>query len=377
MKNSENFIVKETDQPGVLKDFIRLPYRLYRDNPHWVPPLLSEEKRMLNKKLNPFLKKNPVVMYVCYRGRTPVGRIAGIINQNHNSIHKDKAAFFGFFESIRDDSVAEQLFRAVSHWVKNKGADALRGPTNFSLNDVSGLLIDGFDEPPFILMPYNFSYYEELYRKNGFDIAMRFFAYDVTHDTVQFPSLLDKLAKRLKENEITIRTIDFKELERDSKIIVDIFNSTWHENWGFIPISFEEALEDFRKVKLFAKKDLIFIAEHKGQPVGFSLSLPDIHQAIKSFNGRLLPFNWIKLIRNLKKINQIRVVLMGVRKEFRSKGIDLMFYKKIMENSLRYNYHRAELSWILENNRMMNRVLDHINAKKNKTYAIFEKKIDD
>ena len=119
MKSSDNLIVKEANPPGILKDFIRLPYRLYRDNPHWVPPLLSEEKRMFNKKLSPFLKKNPVVLYVCYRDKTPVGRIAGIINQNHNNIHKDKAAFFGFFESIRDDSVAEQLFRAVSHWVKN------------------------------------------------------------------------------------------------------------------------------------------------------------------------------------------------------------------------------------------------------------------
>jgi hypothetical protein len=205
---------------------------------------------------------------------------------------------------------------------------------------------------------------------------MRFFAYIVTDDTIKFPAFLSRLNGRLHANDIQIRTIDFKNVERDFKIVVDVFNQAWRENWGFTPISFEEALEDFQKVKAFAKPDLIFIAEHKGEPAGFALALPDINQALRPLKGKLLPFNWIKLLRGMKKINQIRVVLMGVLKKHRNRGIDLMFYKKIVDNSYRHRYHRAELSWILENNRMMNRVLEHINAKKNKIYAIFEKVIE-
>lgn len=370
-------VIEEANQKKshVIRDFIRLPYRLYKDNPYWVPPLLSEEKRFLSKKYNPFLQKNPVVLYVCYKGKTPVGRIAGIINREHNAYHKDNTAFFGFFEAINDDTVAEHLFQAVSQWVEEQGADKLRGPTNFTLNDVSAVLLDGFNESPFLMMPYNPAYYKELYKKNGFEIAMRFFAYEVTDDTIKFPNFLDKLHKRLKNNDILIRNLDFNEFERDFKIVVDIFNQAWDENWGFTPISFEEALEEFRKVKVFAKQDLLLIAEHKGEPAGFAFALPDINQVLKSFKGRLFPFNWLKLLWKIKKINRIRVVLMGVLKKHRNKGIDLMFYKKIVDNSTRHRYHRAELSWILENNRMMNRVLGHINARKSKIYAIFEKLI--
>lgn len=371
-------VIKEANQhnPAVLKDFIRMPYRLYKDNPYWVPPLLSEEKKFLNPAHNPFLEKNPVVFYVCYQGNTPLGRIAGIINKEHNKFHKDNTAFFGFFESIDDDNVAGLLFQSVSQWVKDRGADLLRGPTNFTLNDVSALLIKGFNETPFIMMPYNPDYYETFYRKNGFDIAMRFFAYEVTDDTIIFPKFLDKLSKRLNNNNIKIRNLDFKAFERDFKIIVDIFNQAWEENWGFTPISYEEAVEEFSKVKIFAKADLIFIAEHKGEPAGFALALPDINQVLKPLKGRLFPINWIRFLWKIKKINRIRVVLMGVLKQHRNKGIDLMFYKKIMDNSLRHQYRRAELSWILENNRMMNRVLEHINARKSKVYAIFEKNLN-
>jgi hypothetical protein len=309
---------------------------------------------------------------VCYKDNIPVGRIAAIINKDHNAFHHDKAAFFGFFECIDDEIAAQRLFLAASKWVEAQGADSLRGPTNYSVNSIAGLLIDGFDDPPFILMTYNPPYYEKLYRESGFDIAMRFFAYIVTRDTIRFPSFIEKLEERLEEQEITIRHADFNDLENELDIVLGIFNSTWNENWGFVPFSVEEATREFKKIKPFLNKELVLIAEHKGKPAGFIMGLPDFNQALLPLNGRLFPFNWIKLFRNIKKIDRIRVVLMGVKKEYRQKGIDMMLYKKIMDNT---NYQRAELSWILENNTMMNRVLQHINAKKSKIYAIFEKKL--
>lgn len=360
----------------VYKDFVQFPYRLYKDSPYWVAPIRAEEKKFLDKNCNPFLKRNTAVYYVCYRGEKAVGRIAGIINKEHNQYHKDRAAFFGFFEAIDDEDVAELLFQSVTRWVKERGADSLRGPTNFTLNDVSGMLLEGFHESPFIMMPYNPEYYEKLYRKNGFHVAMRFFAYDVTRDTIKFPGFIDKLGQRLEDNDIIIRYFNFKELDKDFERIVGIFNEAWHENWGFTPLSYEEAAADFRKVKIFAKNDLLMIAECNGEPVGFAIALPDINQVIRPFKGRLLPFNWLKLFLGQKKITQIRVLLMGVVKSFRNKGIDLMFYKKIVDNSMRHGYSRAELSWILENNAMMNRVLQHINARRNKVYAIFEKNLE-
>jgi GNAT superfamily N-acetyltransferase len=377
MKNSNHLIIREANQRRVLKDFIRLPYRLYKDNPYWTAPLLAEEKRTFNPKHNAFLRKNPVVFYVCYKNNRPVGRIAGIINKNHNDFHKDRTGFFGFFESIDDEAAAGLLFRAAVEWLKKQGVDALRGPTNFSINDISGLLLDGFEEPPFILMPYNAPYYERLYRRNGFDIAMRFFAYDVARDTIRFPGFVHRLEKRLEERDIKIRHLRVNELEKEFRILLGIFNESWNENWGFVPFPIDEAVVEFTRIKPFVKEDLILIAEHEGKAVGFALALPDINQVLRPLKGRLLPFNWLKLLLNLRKINRIRVVLMGVLKEHRSKGIDLMFYKKIVDNSLRHGYHRAELSWILESNLMMNRVLGHINARRSKVYAIFEKKLPD
>ncbi len=377
MNNSTSVMIKEakSNKGRIFKDFFQLPYKLYKDNPYWVPQLMIEEKKNFDPVHNPFLKKNPVVFYVCYKDGCPVGRIAGIINKAHNEFHKDKAAFFGFFESIDDGDVARALFEAVIEWAKKQGSDSLRGPTSYSINDVAGLLLNGFDESPFLLMPYNPAYYERLYRQEGFEIIIRFFSYEVTEESIRFPNFVEKMENRLKDNDITLRYARFNDEINEAKIVLDIFNNSWDENWGFVPFSYEEALSEFSRLKSFAKHDLILIAEHKNQPVGFMLAMPDINQVIKPLKGRLLPFNWIKLIRNLKNITQIRVVLMGILKDYRNKGIDLLFYKKIVENSLKYNYRKAELSWILENNVMMNRVLEHINARKNKIYAIFEKKI--
>jgi len=375
MTNSGELTVKQVLTRATQKDFVMLPYRLYKENPYWVPQLIQEEKRTFDQRQSPFLKKNKVTFFVCYRRSEPVGRIAAIINHIHNRYHHDKVAFFGFFESIDDEQVAKVLFESATVWVKEQGAEVLRGPTNYSMNDVAGLLIHGFDQSPYILMPYNPPFYQGLLEKNGFRLAMRFLAYEVTAGTIRFPRFLDRLERRLNDGDIQIRPLNLKELARDFKMICDIMNQAWAENWGFTPVSFEESMEDFRKVKIFAPHDLILIAEYQGQPAGFAIALPDINQVLKPLNGRLFPFNWLKLLRNIKKINRIRVVLMGVLKEHRHRGIDLMFYKKIVDHSRKYNYQRAELSWILESNEMMNRVLEHINAKVTKNYAIFEKEI--
>ncbi|HUU06646.1 MAG TPA: N-acetyltransferase [Patescibacteria group bacterium] len=361
--------------PRQRREFILFPYRLYRDNPCWVPPLLSEEKKFLLRRHNPFLLNNRIELFLCRRGQETLGRIAAILNLDHQRQHHDRCGFFGMFECVDDARVAKKLFEAAGEWLSENGADTLRGPTSFSLNGISGLLIDGFSLPPAILMAYNLPYYQALLENLGFSQAMRFFAYEVTDQTIKFPRAVDRLEKKLLDGGIRFRYMDFARAERDMAIIIDLFNQAWAENWGFVPATIEEGLDDFKKMKLFAKPDLVIIAEKDGRPLGFSFSLPDANQAIQPLAGRLFPFNWLRLLRNLKKIDRIRVTLMGVAKEFRNQGIDLMFYKKTAENAVRHGFFKAEMSWVLESNEPMNRVLRHINAQLTKTYAVYEKSL--
>ena len=365
--------VIEVRDRQALNEFIQLPFRLYHSDPQWVPPLLSEEKKNFDRRIHPFLKKNDAAFFLCYRNGKTVGRIAAIINHEHNRHYGEAMGFFGFFESIDDVEVAHCLFTAAEDWLKLMHMQAIRGPVNYSVNEVAGLLTDGFDEPPFVMMSFNPPYYQELLRQNGFAIVKRFFAYDVTQQTIRLPFPSTVLEKRLQEEGISIRSPDLSRAEAEIEIIRNLFNEAWKDNWGFIPMSREEALFALQQMKSIAKSDLIFIAENQGTPVGFSLSLPDINQALRPLRGRLFPINWIRLLRGLKKINQIRVILMGVLKKYRHKGIDLLFYIKTVENAVRQNYFRAEMSWILEDNIAMNRVLEHIHARNYRTYALFEK----
>jgi hypothetical protein len=357
------------------RQFILFPYRLYRQNPCWVPPLRSEEKKFLQKRHNPFLRDNEVELFVCRRGAEMQGRIAAILNRDHQRHHHDRCGFFGLFECANDPQVAEKLFRAAGAWLLEKGADTLRGPTSFSLNGIAGLLTDGFHLPPAVMMSYNPPYYRELLEGFGFRQVMKFFAYEVSNRTIRFPRTVEKLEQRLLDNGVRFRTMDFAHAARDMGIVIDLFNQAWADNWGFVPATITEGLDDFKKMRQVAREDLVIFAEKEGRPVGFSLSLPDVNQALLPLGGRLFPINWLRLLRNLKKIDRIRVTLMGVVKEYRSQGIDLVFYKKTAENAVRQGFYQAEMSWILESNGPMNRVLRHINAEVTKTYAIYEKSL--
>ncbi len=357
------------------REFILFPYRLYRENPNWVPPLRSEERKFLQRRHNPFLRDNPVELFLCRRGGETVGRIAAILNRDHQRHHHDRCGFFGMFECVDDPPVAEKLLQAACAWLKENGVATLRGPMSFSMNGIAGLLTDGFSQPPAVMMSYNPPYYKDLLAALGFRQVMRFFAYEASSLTIRFPRAVDGLEKRLHDSGIRFRTMDFAHAERDMGIVIDLFNQAWADNWGFVPATLAEGLDDFKKMRQVAKEELVIFAEKGGRPIGFSLSLPDVNQALRPLNGRLLPFNWLRLLRNLKRIDRIRVTLMGVVKEYRHLGIDLAFYKLTAENAYRHGIFKAEMSWILESNEAMNRVLRRINAEVTKTYAIYEKAV--
>ncbi len=357
------------------REFVQLPYRFYRGNPHWVPPLIADEKNFIRPGRNPFLENNPVELFLARRGGRSVGRVAAVLNLDHQRQHRDRCGFFGLFECADDPQAAEALIKAASGWLRDRGCDTLRGPASFSLNGVAGLLLDGFDRPPAVLMAYNPPYYRELLEKLGFRQAMRFFAYEVSRETIRFPRAVGRLEERLHGQGITFRPFDLRHAERDMGHVIDLFNQAWSDNWGFVPTTLAEGLDDLKKMRPVIKPDLILFAEKEGRPVGFSLSLPDINQALRPLRGRLLPIGWLRLLRNLKRIDAIRVTLMGVLKEHRHLGIDLVFYKRTAENAYRLGIYKAEMSWILENNEPMNRVLRHINARITKRYALYEKSL--
>ena len=355
------------------REFVMLPYRLYRGNRNWVPPLVADEKKFILPRHNPFLKENRIELFLCRRDGEAIGRVAAVLNRDHQRHHGDRCGFFGMFECPDDPQVAERLLGAAAAWLKEQGCDTLRGPTSFSLNGVAGLLTDGFDRPPAVLMAYNPPYYRELLETLGFRRVMKFFAYEVSRETIRFPRAVERMEARLRDNGIHFRTFDLSHADRDMAIVIDLFNRAWADNWGFVPTTLAEGLDDLKKMRPVIKPDLILFAEKEGRPVGFSLSLPDINQALQPLNGRLFPCNWLRLLRNLKRIDAIRVTLMGVLKEFRQLGIDLAFYRLTAENSYKHGITKAEMSWILESNEAMNRVLRHINAEVTKSYAIYEK----
>lgn len=296
-------------------------------------------------------------------------------NLDYNCLYpQDKTAFFGFFECQKDEAAAACLLETAVQWARENSYQRLLGPVSYSVNETAGLLIQGFDIPPSILMPYNPPWYAGFLEKNGFTPVIRFLAYEIDEQRIHFPPLTDRLSARLESCGYRFRTIDMTHLEQEAHRLTEIFNQSWRENWGFVPFEADQFLDAILQIRSIIAPELVLIAEQNHVPVAFAAALPDINQALMTLNGRLFPLNFITFKRNLKKIDQIRVLLMGVLPEHRSRGIDLILYKKLLETAPALGYHKAELSWILENNAMMNNIVLHIGASVSKIYALYDKK---
>ncbi|MCK4908795.1 MAG: N-acetyltransferase [Planctomycetes bacterium] len=371
-----NLKIIEVKNRQAKKDFITLPWHIYQDNPYWVPPIISEEWKFLDPKVNPFFKHSEVVLFLAYNETNqPVGRIAAIINRNHIKFHQEQIGFFGLFESINSPEVARLLLETARNYLKSKGMSAMRGPMNFSVNDTCGLLIEGFDDPPTFLMPYNLTYYPDLLTTNGLSKIKDLYAY-LFIPAVEWPKKISRIAQRIRSRkDIVIRSADIKNMDREVKIIQKIYNQAWQGNWGAIPMTNEEIKHMASELKHLLIPELLLIAEVNGQPVGFSLTLPDYNQAIKKINGRLWPFGIFRLLAARRKINKGRMLTMGIAKEYQRRGIDVIFYIETTKNALKLGYQEAELSWVLEDNNLMNRTIQLLGARLYKKYRIYEMKI--
>lgn len=369
--------IKKVKTKRDLNKFIKLPWKIYKNDKNWVPPLISQMKATLNPKKNPFFKHSEVQLFIAEKNGKTVGRISAQINRNHNKFHNEKSGSFGFFECIPDYKVASALFQEACDWAKSNPSEKMeiiRGPMNFCSNDEWGLLVKGFDSPPLVMMTYNPEYYTDYFDKFGFEKSKDLLAYYA--DFEKMPERFERIMKKLeKKKRFVIRKLNPKKFKEEVATLFEVYNKSWEYNWGFVPMDKEEFMHTAKDLKSIIDYDLVFIAEIDGKPVGFSLTLPDINQALIKINGRLFPFGLIKLLRATKQINRVRTLALGTIKEYTNLGIDLAFYYYSIKNALPKNCARGEASWILEDNMKMRRPMERAGAKLYKTYRIYEKKL--
>ncbi len=362
------------------KTFIDLPWKIYKNDANWVPPLKIAVRDLLDAKKNPFFKHAEMIVLLCLEDGNCVGRMIGVVDHDHNQFHDEKTAFFGFLETTNDQQVINLLFEEVSQWAKSKQMTHLTGPFNPSTNYECGLLVEGFQDPPTVMTTYNPPYYAELLTAAGMIKAKDLYAYNLPTATPMSERFV-KHAERIKKRQsITFRSLKMKEFDQEVDQVLKIYNDAWEKNWGFIPMAPEEFKHLAKDMKLIIDPNLCLVAEVNGEPAGFSLTLPDANQAFKKVkDGKLFPTGLFKLLWNLKglgrkkTINRCRVVTLGIKRQYRELGLGALFYVESHRRAREGGYLFGEASWILEDNGPMNKALEQMAGERYKTYRIYQK----
>ncbi len=363
-------------------NFLSFPWKVYQDDPYWVPPIFNERIHFITE--HPFLDHSDVEFFMAKRGDQVVGTIAAFINHNHNEFQNEHIGFFGFFEVLDDPDAAKLLLNTAEQWVKERGYNAIRGPAQYSTNEECGLLVDGFDDPPRILMTYNPPRYIDYLENQGYVKAMDLHAYyldtDIYAGGSKFPKKLIRVVEKIKEKgDILIRKVDMKHFDQEVKRVKKIYNQSWAKNWGFIPmtdIEFDAMGEALRQI---LDPDMTLVAEIDGKPIGVSITLPDLNQPLlRAYPKPETPEWWTmaKLVWNWKLRHQVtwcRVLILGVLPEYRARGVDALFYYETAKAALKKGIKNAEMSWILENNDAISRPIRMLGGEIYKTYRFYEK----
>lgn len=358
-----------------LKKFIFFPWKIYRNNSNWIPPLVMDFKEKIDKKKNPFFEHAEMDLFLAYKNGQITGRIAAIQDRNHNDFHKEKMVFFGLYESYDDIGTARALLDRVAEWGRERGMEILRGPMNLSMNDECAFLLEGFDSPPVVMMPYNPEYYPNLMEKCGLAKAKDLLAFFMTRDH-EAVSKVDRIVTQVsKKLSVTLRTVNMKNLEDDIRRVKHIYNNAWEKNWGFVPWTEKEMDFMAKKLKAVADPVLIILAEQKGKPIGFAFGLPNLNEVIKKMNGRLTPWGILKYFYYRKTIKGMRAIVFGVLREYRNTGVSYLLYSQLEKNALDKGYEWGETSWQLEDNEPINRFVTSLGGKVYKKYRLYEKKI--
>ncbi|MEO5889534.1 MAG: hypothetical protein ABIQ31_04735 [Ferruginibacter sp.] len=370
--------IKPVTTKAELASFVDFPHTLFAGDKNYVPELHIAQRDLLTPGKHPFHDHSTVKLFLAYEGNEIKGRIAAIFNNNHNAFKNVTEGFFGFYDLYNDAEVSKKLLNEVEKWLITKGATKMIGPVNPSTNETAGLLIEGFDSPPVTLMTYNKPYYLDLLTAYGFTKSVDLLAYNLPTNVVDKKTiqLREVLRKRFQERNISVRNINLKDFKNEVQKIMEVYNAAWEDNTGFVPMTEDEFKYLAKDLKLILDNDFAMVAEHEGKIIGFALAIPDINQVlIKIKRGRLFPTGIFKLLLGKKKINYVRVLALGVNKEFRRAGIEAFFYSEIIQKAMDKKIIGGEASWILEDNEMMNKGLIKMNAAVYKRYRILEKAI--
>jgi len=369
-----DLVVKRVSTWGDRRRFLGFPWTLYRGDPNWIPPLRSHQKEMVGYRPHPFYETNQVQTFLASRGREVCGRIAAILNRGHIQRYGEQRGFFGFFECVDDQQVADALFDAVRQWFADQGIHCMRGPTNPSLNYELGLLIDGFDSPPFFMMTYNPAYYARLIEGYGFHKAQDLYAYWGHVDML--PELSAKLGPLadliVKHYGIQLRSLDRSRFVQDVEEFLSVYNRAMSGTWGFVPMSTAEVQHVARGLRHLIVPELTIAAEIDGKMVGVSLGMLDYNPRIRLIDGRLFPFGVFRLLRNKRQIKRVRLISTNVVPEFQRMGIGPVLLYGLVPKAMQWGLEEAEFSWVMESNLLSRGSLEKGGAKLTKTYRLYD-----
>jgi hypothetical protein len=374
--NAKRFQIEPVTCQRHLKEFIGVPWTIYRDDPHWVPPLLFEQKQRLTAK-NPFFEHARWQAWVARQNGRPVGRISAQIDQLYQQRHDRKVGYFGMLEAGDDTELFTGLLGIAENWLRDQGIPRVCGPFNLSVNEECGLLVDGFDTPPCIMMGHARPYYSRQIEAAGYARAKDLLAYHIAPD-FDAPRIMTRLAEKAAQ-QVKVRRLRRKQLRQELEVLRDIFNDAWFNNWGFVPFTEAEFADIGELLTLLVDDDFVQIAEINDRPVAMIVALPNINEIIRDLNGRLLPFGWLRLLWRLKVRypTTARVPLMGVRREYQhtrlGPALAFMVIDAVRQGLIRRGIRSVELSWILEDNDGMRNIIETIGGRAYKRYRIYEK----
>jgi len=380
---SSNIEIKDVQSKANKKAFVKVLWTVFKDDPKWIPPLIMERMDAIDEKKNPYFEHAEVRFWIAYKDGEPVGRISAQIDELVEKHHGIKTGHFGFFDCINDQDVANALFDTALSWLKENGMVEVIGPFSLSINEETGMLVDGFDTSPRLLMGHAIPYYQELVANYGLQKVKDTWAYTMEISSEILPPVMQKLVDRaIDRGQVVFRPINMDKYEEELKIILDIFNDAWIDNWKYIPFTQAELDHAVKEMKLIIREDFTYIAEVDGVPQAMMVSLPNINEIIKDLDGKLFPFGFLKLLWRLKirpSFKTVRVPLMGVRKEYQNSRLSGIMsfglFEACRKTATKVGCNEAELSWVLEENTRLSKLLEAVGCVKYKTYRLFHKEL--
>jgi hypothetical protein len=373
--------IRQIDSKADRKKFVKMPWLVYKDDPVWVPPLIMDRLETIDPKKNPFFEHAEAALYLAERDGVAVGRISAHINHLHNEYHNDKTGFFGWFESIDDPKVAGALLETAEGWLKDRGCDQVLGPVCWSVNEEAGMLAENREGPHSIMCAYNPPYYVKLLEGAGHQKAKDMFGW--FYEIGKIPEGPLQVADAVDQHPgLTIRNVDPKHMERDVRIVRDVFNSAWSKNWGYVPWTEAEVVHSAKMMKMILAKEITAIAEVDGKPAGIMLAFPNINEVIKDLNGKLFPTGMLKLVYRVMlgryKFKSARLFLLGIKSEFRGSvlgGLSVRLYVEAHKGALKLGMTTGELGWTLEDNKKINAGIEFMGGRIGKVYRIYGKQL--